>query len=403
MSSSAGNLRHLHGLRALAALYVVVHHLFIQASFQESQVSGPLQRLAGVFGYGHYAVDFFIILSGFCLAIPYARETFSSSVQVQSFYKRRALRILPPYAAAIAVCLCIIMLMGPGPESWWSKSVVRTPWQFWSHVLMVHDLFRDTAWRISPVLWSISVEWRIYFLFPLLILCWQRFGGVVALLVSACCSGMLAAGLYWLGARFPEVNTSPTGPCPWYLLLFTLGMLASDIALSDSKLAVIARRAPWGALTFLSALLVFAVPKLKVAIGGVVPWEVLDVCVGLFSVCLLIVSTVSDRGFFGNVIHGFAGWSPLANLGVFAYSIYLIHTPVLELVWRYGFAHLHASTAVTAVLYLVVALPASVVAAYAFFVAFERPFLSRKIPSKQDNLSNLTNSQLAGKQPSQSL
>ena len=68
-------IAYLDGLRALAALLVVFHHIFfiVQPSSLPTTpgLGKSVQFLFLLFG--HDAVDIFIVLSGFCLMLPVVR------------------------------------------------------------------------------------------------------------------------------------------------------------------------------------------------------------------------------------------------------------------------------------------------------------------------------------------
>src|SRR4051812_26575815 len=106
VGSKRVHLAYLDGLRGALALYVVVHHCWIRGGL----VARPgLEGLATNWMlYGHLAVNFFIVLSGFCLMIPVAR-TQRLAGGVLDFYARRARRILPPYYAILLIGLVLVV------------------------------------------------------------------------------------------------------------------------------------------------------------------------------------------------------------------------------------------------------------------------------------------------------
>lgn len=76
----------LDGLRGVAALMVVIFHLF------EAYAGGNPQRQ--IVNHGYLAVDFFFLLSGFVIAYAYD-ERWAAGMGQWGFYKRRLVRLQP--------------------------------------------------------------------------------------------------------------------------------------------------------------------------------------------------------------------------------------------------------------------------------------------------------------------
>jgi peptidoglycan/LPS O-acetylase OafA/YrhL len=98
----------LDGIRGLACLYVAMYHAAIfaghyglaRASHGE-EYSALGNAIKFLTSFGHYGVAVFIVLSGFCLAIPVARDAgLNLRGGIGEYLKRRARRILPTYYAA---------------------------------------------------------------------------------------------------------------------------------------------------------------------------------------------------------------------------------------------------------------------------------------------------------------
>ena len=98
----------LDGVRGLAALFVVVNHVFLRAFPGYPVDKAPFW--AAWFIYGRFAVVVFIVLSGFSLALSPARHGWRLD-GVSRFARRRAWRILPPYWAALAFSLAVAWLL----------------------------------------------------------------------------------------------------------------------------------------------------------------------------------------------------------------------------------------------------------------------------------------------------
>ena len=102
----------LDGIRGLAALYVVVNHVFLRAFPGYPVDHAPFW--AGWFIYGRFAVVVFIVLSGFSLALSPARHG-GRLDGASRFARRRARRILPAYWAALVFSLAVAWLLAPQP------------------------------------------------------------------------------------------------------------------------------------------------------------------------------------------------------------------------------------------------------------------------------------------------
>src|SRR3954469_18119923 len=173
----------LDGIRGLAALFVVVHHTYLE-SFPGYPVNTGPSWLAWLL-YGHLAVVVFIALSGFSLAVSPARRGWPLGGKARFAY-RRAWRILPPYWAALVFSLIIAWTVVPQPGSALpdGKSVVV-------YGLLLQDVFGSPV--PNGAFWSIAVEAQLYLLFPLLLLVLRRAGAVA--MVAAVTAVVATVGL----------------------------------------------------------------------------------------------------------------------------------------------------------------------------------------------------------------
>jgi peptidoglycan/LPS O-acetylase OafA/YrhL len=368
VESNQRHLAYLDGVRALAALWVLVAHAYetVWPGNLGRKPHGLTAHLTGwmVFGNGHYAVALFIVVSGFCLGLPVVRAGGVLRGGAIHFLRRRARRILPPYYFSFLLSLILVWtLIGDDIGSYWDISVPVDRAGYLGHLFLVQDVVgRNQA---DPPLWSVAVEWRIYFLFPLLILCWRRFGVTKTTMTAVwlAYAGFLATALVSWTARGANVQ---------FVGLFALGTLAATIAFADREPWRSVRwRVPWAALAAL-----FALPLILIhEIGGtgVSPARpLLDLLLGLFGVSLLVAGARPGR----NRLRWVLGARPLAFLGAFSYSIYLVHAPLLQVAWRYGVRPFHLAEVPMLLVVDLLVVPLVLAASYLFFLVCERPFMS---------------------------
>jgi len=374
-------LHYLDGLRGLAALFVVMHHAYYGLT-GEAALPPLAARLTYWLFLGRSAVDIFIVLSGYCLMLPVVRAgTGRLPSGPAEFFRRRARRILPPYYAALGVTLLGIAAVpalrdASHPLALWNGALPAWTWgAIGSHLLLVHNF--DPAWhsKIDYPMWSVATEWQIYFLFPLLLLpVWRRLGPAAAVLAA------FAASLIPLALFFDRLS----GVSPHFLGLFALGMAAADLNFSPrASLAHWRDKLPWGALSAaLGVALVLASLRhwsepLAVAFK--------DILVGGATACLLVYCTrfltrrhEESAGRNAPLVLRLCESRPAVALGVFSYSLYLIHAPVLAVCQAF-LRPLGLSPTAQLALMLGAAVPLAVLCSYLFFLAFERPFLSRAL------------------------
>ena len=363
MDREQRRLDHLDGLRGLAALFVVLHHTWLTVwPFEYGRAPRGWWRATDVLAYGHFAVGVFIVLSGFCLMRPVV-ATGSLPGGARAFLRRRARRILPPYYAALAVSLLLIWtVLGRATGTHWDVSVPVTAAGYVGNALLLQDVLG--APQVNHVFWSIAVECQIYLLFPLLVLVWRRRGPVAALVLATAAS----AGLTLLVGAFPLVGPLRlVGLTPQYLLLFALGAAAAHVCAADRM-----ARIPW------TAIAAFATGGLVTACAFLHPspvdpdFRLLDPLVGVATAALLVATTRPGRR---SRVRALLGARAPAFLGTFAYSVYLIHAPLLQLVWQTLVGPVALPAGIAFVALAIVGVPLALGGAYVFYCVCERPFL----------------------------
>lgn len=352
----------LDGVRGLAALYVVLYHAYLFTGPTNAFLHIPY--VGRIVGYGYLGVPVFIVLSGYLLMIPVARrEGYLIGGSAIAFLKKRSRRILPPYYAALALSLLLIVAVPimrvPNGTQWDTKVPVTIP-DVLSHVFMLHDL--SPAWieKIDGPLWSVAVEWQIYFFMPLVLLpLWRRIGGyATTALALGVVTALAALGL----GSFAH---------PWFVALFAIGMLAGELTVS--------KRLPSWPLAILTALFAITIViTYRVTTDGVLAAFAPEVAVGLLVATVLTWGgTIFVQTGQPPLLLRFLSLKPFALLGLFSYSLYLLHSPFLAL---FNLLTLPLGLPVTAqyLLMTLVAVPIAIGICWLFFLLVEKRFLNTR-------------------------
>jgi peptidoglycan/LPS O-acetylase OafA/YrhL len=327
-------LRYLDGCRALAALLVVVTHV----RDVEQDVTLP-QWFEVWFNLGHYAVTVFLVISGFSLGIGWVSKR-TERGWVSYFIARRAWRIIPTYWAALVLSVLLAVAFNGEVD--------------WSGVAVHGALMQDFLPGADPngVLWSIAIEWHIYFLFPL----------VLALSLARSSAPAMVGVVVLIYALWATGDFYFDGFTPQYVACFALGVWAG-VTEPTWRVACVGAAAA-GAFTAILYLSPMDLPATNALVD--------------------LPLAAASAALFGMMRDGRMTWlarmvalRPLPELGVFAYSIYLVHAPVL---WHFRDLAIGPmglpGTAEFATLLITGPLVA-VLVAYVFYLAAERPFLGQ--------------------------
>ncbi len=377
------HLIYLDSIRGLAAMYVVVFHMGMATGMDH------YVRLWGWLGQGHWAVNAFIVLSGHCLMLPVLRNDLALRGGVKSFLLRRAGRILPPYYFAFATTLIFCFLLNANlapPDIAKRLSATSAPGVL-AHLLLVHDISSAFIYQAAPPFWSVAVEWRIYFAFPVLIFLWRRFGALATTVISIVTSLILSGLLSLIWVKNHSVMGHPymiTGIMPQYLGLFTVGMLSAHVS-SNSALLSSRSFVKHVTVSLATAILVVAYSPYIIVKGHVLPPAITDHFVGYIVVALLVLVSTSP------VAKTALSWKPLVFVGGFSYSIYLIHALVIYSLQTYVIGVLMpAQTPATGFLFMLVfGIPAVFVISYIMYRLVELPSMrsTRRIPFSGSGVS----------------
>lgn len=361
--NTRGRIAYLDGVRGSAALFVLVHHAFCMAYPIGLGVwpQGAIGWALGWVTYGHFGVTVFIALAGFSLALGIAGRGGVLTGGFLGYMRNRAWRIIPPYWAALLLTILLsVTIIGQPTGTHWDQSLPASPIRWVVDALLLQDVFpvRSAAYTF----WSIAVEWHIYLLLPLMLFVRRRSTWLVAIGVGA---GLAVAGIV-VSRVVPRVG--PIGvESLWstYYLVFALAVGACVAARGD---AAWIRRVP---LKSVAGVLMLTV----VAIGLTQPYEWvsanyywIDLVVGASAICVVASMML---GAAPRTVRAFS-WAPIAGIGVFSYSLYLVHAPLLQVFWQMVAQPFGLDRPTTLLVMWIGGVPVMVAASYGFYLLVEK-------------------------------
>ena len=295
---SRPRLHALDGLRGLAALAVVVLHVWMYTD-ANVPARGRTDLLDRAIGELRIAVVLFFVLSGFLLAQPWVA---GRPPALGRYALRRFARIAPAYWAAVIGSLLLLHGTGHGRDI----PLHDVP----KFLLFVANLFPETRNQLDPPMWSLHIEVSFYVVLPLIGLALLR--ARRPLLV---CLALIAASLVWTTAGVSDAwPPEATWTLPSYLGAFAAGIAA----------AVLSHQHKGGLSPFIfgaGAGLVLANAVWHSGGTGALGHAVGDLPASLGFAA--IVWALAARP--GRVLSS----PPLRALGTLSFGIYLWHMPVL--------------------------------------------------------------------------
>jgi len=308
MRGKQSHLPGLDGLRGLAALGVVILHVWMYTGANRPDVSTLLDTVIGEFRIGVVA---FFVLSAFLLVKPWIAAAGGERDRppVAHFLFRRAARILPAYWAAMFAAFFVLQGTGSGRAA----PAGDLP------IFAALGQFQVDATRklLIPQAWSLAVELSFYLLLPLagwaIVRLARSRGPRFATLALSAFLG--AAGIAWCTlAELVDLPLTTTVSLPTYLPVFACGMAASALPVPRGLAGRRAMLVGGAAIVFLNSL-----------------WH--SQGTGFVGHVLLDMPAAAGFGIaVAALAAGPAGLlerQPIRWLGTVSYGLYLWHLPVL--------------------------------------------------------------------------
>jgi peptidoglycan/LPS O-acetylase OafA/YrhL len=368
-TSSTQFIAEIDGLRFPAIAIVVLGHL---AAFFIDRPGAPAARGAldawfvGMRGHAGEGVVLFFVISGFVLALPFARMHLEDArpVSLRDYYLRRVTRLEPPYLISLFAFLLLKiagrklhLVAGAEPTSVLVEHFVVS-------AAYLHNLVYGTGSIINGVAWSLEVEIQFYLLVPLLTQVFR--------VRRASARRTVIAGVAVLAIVLQQTVVRGEGRLSLSVLgslqYFLMGFLLADLYLGG-EVATASRRGWWDLVTLAAWPLIFALWTGAAATPVFLPLVSLVAFIAVF------------RGRITNAVFT-NPW--ITTFGGMCYSIYLLHFMLIGTAGKVVLRGVGSTGAVwrdvvvQGAPLLLVALAGSVI----FYVAIERPCMDRRWPSR---------------------
>jgi peptidoglycan/LPS O-acetylase OafA/YrhL len=359
----------IDGLRFLAILLVVLYHIngFVanKLPFVLDKHSASFRLTYALFddyGPGLRGVLIFFVISGFILALPFAKHFWQQGkeVKLKNYFMRRLTRLEPPYIFNILVSAVLLVFFARHEfAGMFSSLTFRGLFpSVASSLVYMHNIIFPNNLSINPVAWSLEIEVQFYILVPLLVLVLKapKFYRRIAL---------VAAVFFFI--FFQHLFPLKMRTLYSFIQYFLLGFLLVDVYLSGFKLKL---------NTVLSGLLggglLFGTLYVNLYRSA---WEESLFAVLLFSFFALVLSNELWQKIFRTRF--------LTAIGGMCYSIYLWHDIILSGAGNktvmYNFSHAYPLALLGQ---LIILLPIILIISTFFYLFIEQPCMDRNWPLK---------------------
>ncbi len=281
----------MQALRGLAILLVLLHH-------------AKLDFLTA----GYLGVDIFFVISGYLITQIIRRDLENGTFSISAFYFRRAKRLLPAaYVTLLVTTLLSALFLTQSEARDFFKQLVGAVTFTGNIALWLQTGYFEGAANLKPLLhvWSLSIEEQYYMLLPAAMVLVPRRTWLLVMATLLLLSLVLC---FALAGSKPSATFYLLPTRGWELALGSVGALLPAKAMLDKRLS---------GLVWPAALLLLVIPAFPT--GVLQPWgDAAIVCVATLVVIL---------GRHPALVQSPA-LLPLARLGDFSYSLYLVHWPL---------------------------------------------------------------------------
>lgn len=358
-------IREIDGLRFLAIITVVIFHLRTHlmrtTQFQFSMDSWE-QTFFDLISNGGFGVNVFFGISGFILAVPFARQYMPKGrkVNLKNYYIRRLTRLEPPYIITLTIFLFA--------SAYVLNNSIRSLLPHYLASLSYAHFFIYGTWSvINPVAWSLETEVQFYLMAPLLFMVF-RFGSKWIRLTMIVLTILIFTGLNFILRGF-YVEYHLYKSILVYLPYFAVGVLFAEFYLNKLQFTLATKNYYWDIIGSIATLSMFWLNPNQSTVFS------------LIGICCLFLVFIS--AFKGKLLNYFYTRKVIYIIGGMCYTIYLVHYAFIAFIMEYtSLIGFNGSLLVNLLIQALIILPLLFVVSSVFFVLFEKPFMYKDWPDK---------------------
>jgi peptidoglycan/LPS O-acetylase OafA/YrhL len=325
-------------LRGIAAFSVALYHIWGHDGGYAFPSIGVVPQtpdptffdyIISPFRWGYLGVSLFLVLSGFCIHLPYARKKHEKgdySFRPRQFFARRIWRLYPAYIVAVVGTAIVLWIAQSFPSLRISDRMeIPTVGDVIGHLTMAHGFIENQFYSIVSVFWSLSLEFQLYLLYPLFLFLFRKIGTfravalltIVSLVWRYCAIVYFDNGLISIAMQGPyTLLGSVLARMPEWLF----GAIVAELLLTK-------KNAFNSVVSTVSIVVVIAAAILTTLHQEL--WVATDILFGLGFALLVFFVAYKEYSSTKEVSRSFLfRW--FVKIGVISYSLYLFH---LQLSW----------------------------------------------------------------------
>jgi peptidoglycan/LPS O-acetylase OafA/YrhL len=324
---SGGNahLPALDGIRGIAILLVLLHHLAFYGGIRPTITVDTV--FYAVAQAGWCGVDLFFVLSGFLITgILYDAKP--AEHYFSNFYMRRVLRIFPLYYGTLIVFFWVLPNFVLLNEKF--QALIQGQGWYWSYLVNWQIGFKGWPpyYAISHF-WSLAIEEQFYLVWPLIVFFFSR-----RQLLMICVAVIAGSFVVRVGLRLADYPIAAYVLTPARMDTLAIGALLALIARGPDGLSKLSRWAGPVALVTGGAITAYFVAKRSLDADTAFMQTAGYPLLAAFFGAILVVGVTAQRQ---TATATFFAHPALVFFGRYSYALYVFHHPIIFYVRQHGF------------------------------------------------------------------